>query len=151
MHTFGCGVLTGLVLLLGQAQGDDGASLAPLYGKWKVVKTTMSGKPITDKQITDSQMTFKSGELTWESGDGSGRERFEIEPEAGTDPPAFHVNRVEPANRPQSGRLIYELQDDRLRIAFFDALQGRPVSFQPAPELIVIELEKIDSPQRVEP
>lgn len=136
-----CGGLLG-VLLVSRAGAED-ATLAALQGAWKVTGITVNGRTAKDPQQSNSTLTFRGDELLVEPGDGSQGERFKIKPEAGSEPQAFHVDRIEPVNRPQSGWEIYELKGDRLRIAFFDAFKGRPTSFDPQPKLIVIELKKV--------
>jgi len=135
-----CWCLLGVVMV-GRAVADHG-ELAALQGTWKVTDIAVNGKPAKDPQQSNGTLTFSGGELVMEPGDGSQKERFKVRLEAGSVPPALHVDRIEPANRPQSGWQLYEVKDGRLRIAFFDALQGRPTSFEPQPKLIVLELKK---------
>ena len=141
MVALGC-FLACTVLATAQAAADD-APLAALQGTWKVVGNSLNGKPVKDRQADNSQLTFCGDELLMEPGDGSQRERHKLKPEAGSNPPAFSSERIEPADRPQSGWTIYEVKGDRLRIGFFDALKGRPKSFDPQPKLIVLELKKV--------
>ena len=108
-----------------------------------MVGNTLNGKAVKDRQMDSAQLTFSGNELLMEPGDGSQRERHKLKPEAGSDPPTFSSERIEPANRPQSGWTIYEVKGDRLCIAFFDALKGRPQSFEPQPRPIVIELKRV--------
>lgn len=143
--TLGYGLLSSLLLLTARPSVVD-EPLTDLQGKWKVTKTTFNGKDVNDRQLSNGRLTFHNDELIMESGDGSPRERFKIKLEANSSPRAFHATRIEPANRPQEGWHIYEFKDGRLRMAFYDALRGRPRSFDPQPELIVIELEKVVEP-----
>ena len=53
----------------------------------------------------------------------------------------MHITRVKPPEE-QSGWMIFSHEEDRLRIAFIDALKGRPVDFKPCPELVVIDLSR---------
>lgn len=143
----GCGVLSGAVFLVGQAFADD-PQFAAIQGTWKVASSTMDGKPFVDRETSELQLTLSRDEMVLDGGDGSKRERFRVKPEAGSTPQALHITRIEPPNPPQSGWLLYELKGDRLRVAFFDALKGRPPSFEPLPKLIVLELEKIAETHR---
>jgi uncharacterized protein (TIGR03067 family) len=139
--------LCALVVLLSVDRVATGDPLADLAGTWTVVGATINGKPLKDRQISDLKLTFSGDSLLMEPGDSSQRERHKIKVEAGSDPPAYHSERVEPANRPQTGWTIFEVKGDRLRIAFFDALRGRPKSFEPQPKLLVLDLKKVpDSP-----
>lgn len=123
---------------------EQDKDLAPLEGRWKVDKMTMSGKATSDRQIDGSTLTFRGNELVWQSGkDENDRERHVLKVEAGSRPKAFFADRVEPA-RPQSGWMIFEREGDRLRIAFYDAVKGRPKSFEPDEKLIVLELSKAE-------
>ena len=118
-------------------------SFAPLQGTWKVVRFTVEGKVAKDRQIDASLLTFSGDQLFMKPGDGSQSERFTMLAEPDSKPAAIHVTRTEPAGRPQSGWEIYEVKGDRLRLAFFDALKGRPTSFDPLPKLMVLELERV--------
>ena len=130
------------VLTTVQVGMADDTPLKSLQGKWQVKRVTMNGKPIEDRQASNSQLTFSDDELRWKSDDGSDLERFKLKPEADARPPAIHLSRVEPANRPQTGWMIYEFTEGHLRLCYFDALQGRPTSFEPQEKLTVLELEK---------
>ncbi len=116
---------------------------AALQGTWKVKSFTINGKPLRDRQITGARLTFREDELITVPGDGSQRERCKLEFEQDSDPLTYHSTRIEPVGRPQTGWTIYEVDDDRLRLGFFDALRGRPRSFDPQEKLIVLELEKV--------
>ncbi len=113
--------------------------LKPLQGIWKVNKITVNGKEVTDRGLSGGTFTFQNSELIQEGGEP--RERFVLEPAPGAEPKAFKATRVEP-KRPQSGWMIYALEGDKLKIAFNDALRGRPESFEPRPKLIVLELSR---------
>ena len=104
----------------------------------------MDGQEIKDRGLSDATLTFKGSELVWEGGEP--RERFSLESDPGAAPKAFKATRVEPA-RPQSGWMIYALEGGELKLAFHDALKGRPEGFVPRPNLIVLEL----SPRAVAP
>jgi len=136
-------VLSALVVLLAAKSVAAGDPSKDLGGTWKVVGAKVNGKPVEDRQISGSKLTFSGDMLLMEPGDGSQRERHKIKLEAGSDPPAYYSERVEPANRPQTGWTIFEVKEDRLQIAFFDALKGRPKSFEPQPKLLMLELKKV--------
>jgi uncharacterized protein (TIGR03067 family) len=136
-------VVSALVILLAVESVAADDSLVGLTGTWKVVSASVNGKPLDDRQISGSKLTFSDDSLLMEPGDGSERERHKIKLEAGSDPPAYYSERIEPANRPQTGWTIFEVKGDRLRMAFFDALKGRPSSFGPQPKLLVLDLKKV--------
>jgi uncharacterized protein (TIGR03067 family) len=104
----------------------------------------MDGKEIKDRGLSDATATFKGSALVWEGGEP--RERFSLECDPGATPKAFKATRVEPA-RARSGWMIYSLEGGKLKLAFYDALKGRPEGFEPRPNLIVLEL----SPKTVAP
>jgi RNA polymerase sigma factor (sigma-70 family) len=110
-----------------------------LRGTWKVTKTTMDGKAVQDRALSGAKFTFDSNQLDIDA--GKGRERHVFALDTASKPRAFLTNRIIP-NRRQSGWMIYELKGEGLRIAFNDALIGRPESFEPRPKLLVIELER---------
>ncbi len=138
------GTLALSILLIAQAVAADDP-LTHLAGTWKVVGATVDANPINDPQITGAKLTFSGDSLLMEPGDGSQDERHRIKLDADSDPLSYHSERVQPADRPQNGWTIFEVKGDRLRMAFFDALRGRPKSFEPQPKLVVLELRKVPS------
>jgi uncharacterized protein (TIGR03067 family) len=135
--------LSVLVVLLAAESIATADPSKDLSGTWEVVGAKVNGKAVEDRQISGSKLTFSDDMLLMEPGDGSQSERHKIKLEAGSDPPAYYSERVEPVNRPQSGWTIFEVKGDRLRIAFFDALKGRPKSFEPQPKLLMLDLKKV--------
>jgi uncharacterized protein (TIGR03067 family) len=129
------------------ATGDQSDPLAELAGTWDIVDVKLEGKSLQDNELTGSKFIFRKGVLVIHPGNGKEREEFTIRPEPDAQPSAFHATRIHPPNRPkQKGWFIYKREDDTLRIAFTDALRSRPVSFEPAPKLLVISLKRITSP-----
>jgi uncharacterized protein (TIGR03067 family) len=139
--------LSALVVLLAAESFAAADPAKDLSGTWEVVGAKVNGKAVEDRQISGLKLTFGDDSLLMEPGDSSQRERHKIKLEAGSEPSAYYSERVEPANRPQTGWTIFEVKGDRLRMAFFDALKGRPKSFDPQPKLLVLDLKKVpDSP-----
>src|SRR5262245_12986210 len=127
-------------------QGDrQTGSGKRLLGRWTVVKVTFGGKDIEDAELSNSTMVFEDGELVTETKRGH-KERFTLEVDATSDPPALRVVPKE-ALQKQSGWMIYSLEGDRLRLAFFDNLGARPDSFEPRKDLVVLELSKAHGKQ----
>jgi uncharacterized protein (TIGR03067 family) len=108
-----------------------------LQGSWLVTKTTMGGRAISDRGLDGARLTFRGDELTWEGHEPKERHTFRLDTDSV--PKAMFTDRVDPA-RPQSGWMIYELNGDRVKIGFNDALRGKPENFAPRPKLIVLEL-----------
>jgi len=132
--------------------------LKRLQGRWTVVKFTMNGKVLADRERDDldensmmddelmqAAWEFKGNELTFgvvgPLGERSAeRSKILIDPES--KPRALLVIRVHPRN-PQAGWVIYAVENQRLTVAFYDAMKGRPTSFEPrGDELIVLELSR---------
>lgn len=132
-----------LLAVVSIARGDGAKPLDALQGTWKVVDFELNGQDVDDPQLRNAELTFEKDDLFIEPGDGSTKERFVLKPEADSSPAAFFATRIEPANRKQTGWMLYELKDGRLRIALSDHLGERPKSFDPAPKLMILELEKV--------
>ena len=119
-----------------------------LEGRWATVAISMNGRPATDPEISGSWWVFQGGELLVYSRSNSeepvGRYRIQIVIDA-----QGHALRTEslPGNeRHESGWMIYELNGNELRVAFFDGLRERPEGFDAPPnqepELVVVTLQR---------
>ena len=118
-------------------------SFRELHGSWTVTKATMNGKESRDPSLLEATWSFQGNELVLQSPQ-KGKVRFTLKRDAKAEPKAFHLTSVEPANE-ASGWMLFSREGDRLKIAFYDNLQGRPESFEPhalraEPELIVVTL-----------
>jgi len=128
----------------GSVTGDQNKnSFRELHGSWTVTKATMNGKESRDPSLLEATWSFQGNELVLQSPQ-KGKVRFTLKRDAKAEPKAFHLTSVEPANE-ASGWMLFSREGDRLKIAFYDNLQGRPESFEPhalraEPELIVVTL-----------
>lgn len=120
-------------------KGSTFQDIKRLEGTWIVKTTTLNGRPIQERGLSGARFAFDSNGLDIDGGEG--RERHVFALDTTSNPRAFLVNRITP-NRRQSGWMIYERKGEGLRIAFNDAFQGRPESFEPRPNLLVLELER---------
>jgi uncharacterized protein (TIGR03067 family) len=122
---------------------EDKNSFRELRGSWGVVKATMNGKESRDASLLDGTWTFLGNELVLQSPQ-KGKVRFTLKMDSKAKPKAFHLTAVEPASE-GSGWMLFSREGDRLKIALYDNLKGRPESFEPRtprsePELIVVTL-----------
>ena len=122
---------------------EDKNAFQELRGSWGVVQATMNGKESRDASLLEGNWTFQGNELVLESRQ-KGKVRFTLRMDAKTAPKAFHLTSVEPANE-ASGWMLFSREREKLKIAFYDNLEGRPESFEPRgpgskPELIVVTL-----------
>jgi len=118
-------------------------SFRELQGSWTVIKATMNGKESRDPSLLEATWSFQGSELVIQSPQ-KGKARFTLKLDAKAEPKAFHLTSVEPANE-ASGWMLFSREGDRLKIALYDNLQGRPESFEPLgprsePKLIVVTL-----------
>jgi len=118
-------------------------ALQALQGSWDVVSATMNGKAARDASLLEGHWTFKGNELNLQS-PKEGTARFTLKLDAKAQPNAFQLMPVEPAVE-ASGWMLYSREGEKLKVAFYDNLQGRPESFEPRsprsePELIVVTL-----------
>jgi uncharacterized protein (TIGR03067 family) len=119
----------------------DGAT-KDLEGRWRVANTTMNGELSLDRKSVGATWTFRGDELLLETADGN-RARYTVVLEAGSRPNALQLAPV-PPSKERGGWMIYEREGDRLRFAYRDNLEGRPVSFAPQPKLVVTTLIAMD-------
>ena len=103
----------------------------------------MNGKESRDASLLDGTWTFRGNELVLQSPQ-KGKVRFTLKMDSKANPKAFHLTSAEPANE-GSGWMLFSREGDRLKIALYDNLEGRPESFEPRgpraePELIVVTL-----------
>ena len=118
-------------------------SFRELQGSWTVIKATMNGKESRDPSLLEATWSFQGSELVLQSPQ-KGKARFTLRLDAKAEPKAFHLTSVEPANE-ATGWMLFSREGDRLKIALYDNLKGRPESFEPRgprsePELIVVTL-----------
>jgi len=106
-----------------------------LAGKWQVVSMLANGESRTDDELTGSIWTFDLPRLTLQPQGGRGTTYNAVADGrylAITDPNG------------ESGAMLYEFDDDGLRVAFFDGLKGKPPGFdtpqQKDPMLVVVRL-----------
>ena len=102
----------------------------------------MNGKESHDPALMQGQWQFQSNELLLRSPQkGTVRFALKLDPEAR--PKAFQVTAIEPPNS-GSGWMLFARENNTLKIAFNDNLQGRPSGFESPersePELIVLIL-----------
>lgn len=122
---------------------EDKNAFRELQGSWGVVKATMNGKESRDASLLEGIWTFKGNEFVLQSRQ-EGTARFTLKMDAKAEPKAFHLTAVEPANE-ASGWMLFSRDGDKLKIAFYDNLKGRPESFEPRgprteTELVVVIL-----------
>ena len=122
---------------------EDKNAFQALQGSWGVAKATMNGNENGDAALLEGNWTFKGNELILQSRQ-KGTVRFTLKMDSKAAPKAFHLTAVEPANE-GSGWMLFSREGERLKIAFYDNLKGRPESFEPRgprpePELIVVIL-----------
>ncbi len=134
-----------IMLSVAAAQSHDPGKedRASLRGTWSVTRVTENGHEIKDRGMTGARVTFDVDELVWEGGEGKERHTFKLD--TTSRPRAMFTTRIEPA-RVQSGWMLYDLKADTLKIAFNDALIGRPESFEPRKNLFILELKRAPKP-----
>ena len=125
------------------AEDRNKNSFQELQGSWGVIKATMNGKESRDASLLDGTWTFRGNELVLQSPQ-KGKVRFTLKMDSKAKPKAFHLTSVEPPDQ-TSGWMLFSREGDRLKIALYDNLEGRPESFEPRgpraePELIVVTL-----------
>lgn len=120
-----------LVWLQAWAQG-----ISVLGGSWRVVLAEFEGKE--DHQMVGSVWVFQGTTLHAQIPQ-KGNAQYRITPDSNTSPKALKLTPVgSPAEA--GGWMIFSRQHDRLKLAFFDNLQGRPQGFQPQQNLAVLTL-----------
>ncbi|HKS36332.1 MAG TPA: TIGR03067 domain-containing protein [Verrucomicrobiae bacterium] len=107
---------------------EDNNAFKELQGSWAVVKATTNGKENRDPSLLGGNWTFKGNELALQSRQ-EGKARFTLKMDPKAEPKAFHLTPVEPANE-ASGWMLFSREGERLKIAFYDNLKGRPESFE---------------------
>src|SRR3954469_20828583 len=103
-------------------------------GDWKTVAITVNGKAADDEELRNSIWSFALPRLTVADGKGQTTKYS-----CAVDGDSIELT----AEKGPSGWIKFELRGDKLRIAFFDDLQGKPKSFEPSPgspPLIVLQL-----------
>ena len=113
-------------------------SRSTLTGTWQVVSILANGRPRSDEELTGSTWTFDAPRMMVR--DGKGNEKIYN----------FTADREYLAVTSASGEdgwMKYQLDDQGLRIAFFDGLKGKPSSFDASPRqdplLVVVRLAAI--------
>ena len=106
-----------------------------LNGTWRVTSMSANGKPRTDDEISGSTWTFDLPRLVVRDGRG-----HETTYNCAVQDDYLVVTTPDG----KDGWMKYALDDDGLRIAFFDNLQGKPSGFEAAPDanplLVVVRL-----------
>lgn len=106
-----------------------------LNATWQVVSMSANGKPRTDDEISGSTWTFDLPRLVVRDGRG-----HETTYNCAADGDYLAVTTPDG----KEGWMKYALDDDGLRIAFFDNLEGKPSGFDAAPNasplLVVVRL-----------
>jgi uncharacterized protein (TIGR03067 family) len=102
----------------------------------------MNGKP--GREMLESQWKFQGNELVLNIPE-KGTARFTIRLDPKSEPKAIQLTAIEPANA-TSGWMLFSRDGNKLKIAFYDNLEGRPEAFEPRqprakPELIVVTLQ----------
>jgi uncharacterized protein (TIGR03067 family) len=120
----------------------DPRLLRDLQGSWAVTNATMNGRP--RRELLESQWKFQGNELVLTMPE-KGTARFAIRFDPKSEPKALQLTAIEPANS-TSGWILFARDGNKLKIAFFDNLEGRPEAFEPRgpgtkPELIVVTLQ----------
>jgi uncharacterized protein (TIGR03067 family) len=118
------------------------AAVPELRGRWRVANTTMNGELRYDAKFAGGTWTFDGDKLLVETAGGE-RTRFTVAAEPGPRPQALRLTPV-PPSRERGGSMIYERDQDRLRVAFMDNFEGRPTGFAPQPKLLVTTLIALD-------
>ncbi|MBY0588237.1 hypothetical protein K2X85_13755 [bacterium] len=135
-------VLFSCLLLLG-SDPASAESNPQLVGEWGVRDVSMNGKTLEDRELSQSVIIFRDGQMVMKNKNGKVKEVFKIKYEGKSSPPAYHAERVVPPARPQKGWFLYEQKEDTLRLTFTDALKTRPTSFDPKPNQILLTLKQL--------
>jgi uncharacterized protein (TIGR03067 family) len=96
-----------------------------LNGTWQVTSMSANGKPRTDDEISGSTWTFDLPRLVVHDGRG-----HETTYNCAVQDDYLEVTTPDG----KDGWMKFALDDDGLRIAFFDNLQGKPSGFEAAPD-----------------
>jgi len=102
----------------------------PLEGRWRLAELYGNGKRMHDAELSAAIWTFDEGLLSMEAAGAATHYSYsEVHDEGGN---ALHVRESDsPSNRPPAdGWMIYTLEGNRLRVAFFDGLGERPAGFE---------------------
>lgn len=106
-----------------------------LQGEWVLASATMDGQAVMDDKIIGALWTFKGSQLTLKTRQGQSQ-AYVVRIESAAAPASFTLSPVMPSKE-RGATMIYERTGERLRIAFLDGAEGRPVDFQPRRKQVV--------------
>jgi hypothetical protein len=109
-----------------------------LLGRWQVAEMSVNGQPRTDAEITESMWTFEPPHLVVRAGDGK------IKAYSFADDGQYIELK---STFGENGFVKYKLTNEGLRLAFYDGLKRKPLSFEATaddPPLIVVRLVPIE-------
>ena len=117
----------------------DASTLRDLQGSWTVLSATRNSLVVPDAKLAGATWTFDGGTLTATDGTGT-TTRFSL----GTDAAAPGALRLDPVapSREHGGWMLARREGERLVLAFFDGLAGRPESFAPEPKKVLLVLSR---------
>lgn len=116
-----------------------GNALRALDGTWILRSAKFNGQPVPDRKFSSGTWTFSSGALSATNGEGTAA-RFTLAADPAA-PDAFRIDPVPPSTE-RAISMLFRLEGDRLTIAFFDGVSGRPVNFEPERKKMVLEFSK---------
>jgi uncharacterized protein (TIGR03067 family) len=121
------------------AAAPDASTLRDLQGSWTVLSATRNSLVVPDAKLAGATWTFDGGTLTATDGTGT-TTRFSL----GTDAAAPGALRLDPVapSREHGGWMLARREGERLVLAFFDGLAGRPESFAPEPKKVLLVLSR---------
>lgn len=109
-----------------------------LAGAWTVANVTLGGELRHDEKLVGATWTFTGSDLSirLKSGD---TQRYRLRVDVLAQPKAFEIAPASSSGE-AARAMIYERAGPRLRIAWRESGDGRPVSFEPARKLVVLTL-----------
>lgn len=116
----------------------DAAVVSALEGTWIVKGATLNGEVVQDRKFLEGKWAFHAGEVEATNGIGeTGRFTVATQPDA---PGAFRLAPIPPSPE-KPVWMLFRRDGNRLTLAFFDGLPGRPSDFVPERKKVVVELE----------